>query len=239
MKALKIAICEDDKEQALQIAEFIQQHPNVKSHEIYHSADNLLKDYLCGKRHDLIFMDIKMDGLTGFQAAEEISAKYQDDKPLIAFTTSTISYAPRGYEVAWRYLVKPVNSETIHNCINQAIEELGRHVLLVKTKDGATRSVNLNNIIYIDVNYNEVTIHTLDETYKTKMTLKAVVEKLPPNNFVQPHRCYYVNLAFVTGFKGKDLTMSNGDIIPFGKNKKADFLESLSIFLGGDDYKLN
>lgn len=235
---MKIAICEDDKEQALQTAKFIQQHPNVKLHKIYYSAVSLLEDYFCGKRYDLIFMDIKMDGIDGFQAAQNINRQYQNDKPLIAFTTSATDYAPFGYEVAWRYLVKPVNSENIHKCINQAIAELGRHIILVKTNDG-TRNVDINRVIYIDVNHGAVTIHTVDETCITKMTLKAATEKLPPNCFAQPHRCYYVNLAHVTGCKGKYITMSNKDEIPLAKNKKADFFESLSIFIGGDDYKLN
>jgi DNA-binding LytR/AlgR family response regulator len=228
---LRIAICEDVAEQALQIAEFVLQHPSTKTYDIYYSADDLLNAYSEGNRYDLIFLDIQMDGQNGFQAAEIINSQYQDEKPLIAFVTSATSYAPQGYEVAWRYLVKPVNSDTIHRCIYQAESELNKNVIFVKTKNGNI-GIGIKSIIYIDVNYGTVTIHSTGDVFITNMTLKTVSDMLPKGIFVQVHRCYYVNLAHVTGYEGKYIKMSNGDTVSFGKNNKNDFIQALSLYLG-------
>ena len=201
---MRIAICEDDKGHAVQIEKFVLQHPNTKSNKVYYTADSLLTDYSSGIRYDIIFMDIQMDGVNGFQAAYEINKKYPDDKPLITFTTASSNYATMGYGIAWRYLVKPISLDIIHDCINQAVTELKRHIFLVKTKNG-TESIDIKNIIYFDVNHGTVTIHTDGKIYVTKMTLKSVAEKLPSTAFFQAHRCYYVNLAHVSGFEGMSL----------------------------------
>ena len=222
-------------EQAGKIAQFVREHPDTIYHQVYYSADELLSDYAAGQWYDLIFLDIQMPGTTGFEAAQIIREKYFEKTPLITFVTSAQNYAPEGYGIAWRFLVKPVDIEMIHRLINLAVSELKRHTLLIETTSGMTK-IAVKNIIFIEAISGFCEIHTDQATYKTRAALKSVAEMLPENLYTQTHRSFYVNLSHVISYKGSVIVMAGGAKVPIGKNRKAEFIQALTRYLRGDGH---
>jgi two-component system response regulator LytT len=121
---IKIAICEDEKEQQELLKVYINQifeELSIKYKlEILNSGEELLENYL--KDTDILLLDIQMGQINGMNTARKI--RTLDDKVEIIFITSLIEYALEGYEVrAYRYLIKPVKydnlKENIINCTKE------------------------------------------------------------------------------------------------------------------------
>ena len=110
MDMIKVVILEDDREQAELTESFLKQYAqtgnclfDVKS---FDSPLEFLETYRYDA--DLIFLDIRMPGMTGMDVAKEIRKK--DDSVTLIFITSLTQYAIEGYSVnAEDYIIKPIN----------------------------------------------------------------------------------------------------------------------------------
>ncbi len=121
---IKIAICEDEKDQQELLKAYIEQifkGLSVKySLDVFNSGEELLENY--PKDIDIVLLDIQLGEINGMDTARKI--RLLDNKVEIIFITSLIEYALEGYEVrAYRYLIKPVKyydlKEYIINCIKE------------------------------------------------------------------------------------------------------------------------
>jgi two-component system LytT family response regulator len=87
---------------------------------------------------DLIFLDIQMPKLTGFEMLEII-----DNPPVIIFTTAFDQYAIKAFEVnATDYLLKPFSEERFDDAINKAVKQVENKTGLDKKLDGLLRHID-------------------------------------------------------------------------------------------------
>ena len=86
---MRTAVCDDETEEAAETAARIRKHSSLHAIRVYGSATELIEDYRSGVRHDLLFLDIRMEGLDGFGAASVLREEFPNETPLIAFLTIT------------------------------------------------------------------------------------------------------------------------------------------------------
>jgi len=199
---MKIAICDDSDQDADKLRALIEEYPS-KNLEIttYSSAVALLADYSSGARHDLLFLDILMEGMNGFTAAERLHNDYRDEMPKIVFVTVTDLYALHGYNVeAIAYLIKPVDKESVLSKIGQVYNNL-KDVMFELHIEGETEIVRAKNVIYVSSENNNVVLHTKNGFFSVRKTLNELLSELPKCTFFQTHRCYIVNLAYVKDYR--------------------------------------
>lgn len=72
------------------------------------------------------------------------------------------------------------------------------------------------------------------EKIQIRGTLAELVEQLPANKFVQPHKSYLINLEHVDRMNKREIIMTNGELIPIGRSKSDSFDELLRKFMRGD-----
>jgi two-component system LytT family response regulator len=155
---------------------------------------------------DLIFLDIQMPRLNGFEMLELI-----ENPPSVIFTTAFDEYAMKAFEThAVDYLLKPIVKERfekaiqkwlqqapakeqtkVHELIETNIYEGYQHRIVVKD-NGLIRIIPASEIFYIEANDDYIKIVTKDGSYLKKSTLSHIEQTLDPQQFVRVHRSYMI-----------------------------------------------
>ncbi len=159
---------------------------------------------------DLVFLDIQMPDMTGFEVLEKL--RY---KPNIIFTTAYEQYAIKAFEnFSVDYLLKPIKEERLQQAIqklklfgklNQTIDMGGLQEIIrqlqappkmtalpIKTGDRISL-VRFENIVYLEAQDKYVFIYTIDgQKHLTDQSLSQLQEKLP-GQFYRIQKSYIIN----------------------------------------------
>ena len=185
---------------------------------------------------DLVFLDIQMPKLTGFEMLEVL-----EEKPEIIFTTAYDQFAIKAFELnAVDYLLKPYPMERLKESIDKAVEKIGSEkgdrksagLTLAKRPELSSplsrivvRKANSINIIPVDqVRYVEaqddyvMIYHSAGKALK-QQTMKFYENNLPKADFVRIHRAYIVKVDEIKRIEpyGKDnhlAILQSGDKLP-------------------------
>ncbi|MFA5817778.1 MAG: LytTR family transcriptional regulator DNA-binding domain-containing protein [Bacteroidales bacterium] len=188
---------------------------------------------------DLVFLDIQMPKLTGFEMLEVL-----EERPEIIFTTAYDQFAIKAFELnAVDYLLKPYHKERLKEAINKVVEKTGSgksdqksaSQLLSKRPEQSSpvsrivvRKANSINIIPVDqVRYVEaqddyvMIYHSTGKALK-QQTMKFYEDNLPKVDFVRIHRSYIVKVEEIKRIEpyGKDnhiAILHSGDKLPVSR----------------------
>jgi two-component system, LytTR family, response regulator len=200
---------------------------------------------------DLVFLDIQMPDLTGFDVIAEIGV---EKMPAFVFVTAYNEYAVRAFEVeAVDYLCKPFDRDRLAASLERAMRRLqlrntdaaenGVTALQDKTQRWVSRIpikekngiifVPVEGILWIEAADKYVELHTADRTYLARQTIQSLEESLDPKQFVRIHRSTIVRKAAVRGlhplFHGDYLMrLSNGTELTLSRNFRESFFTQMS-----------
>jgi len=158
---------------------------------------------------DLIFLDIQMPKLNGFEMLELL-----DTPPAVIFTTAFDEYALKAFEAhAIDYLLKPITKERFDKAMQKWLAQAGNHQTtkvdellqsniydgyqhrIVVKDNGLIRIIGEQDIFYLEANDDYIKIVTKDGSYLKKSTLGHVEQSLDPQQFVRVHRSYLVPVS--------------------------------------------
>lgn len=200
---------------------------------------------------DLVFLDIQMPDLSGFELIAEIGA---EKMPAVVFVTAYNEYAVRAFEVeAVDYLCKPFDRDRLSASLERAIRRLhlrnaeaaenGLGVLHDKTGPWLSRIpikerngiifVPVDGILWIEAANKYVKVHTVERTYLARQTIHSLEESLDSKQFVRIHRSTIVRKAAVRGlhplFHGDYLVrLNNGTELTLSRNFRESFFTQMS-----------
>lgn len=232
---IKIAICEDEKETQLLIEDQLDnilKNINIE-YEIqkYSSGEELLDSNL--KDIDILLLDIQMGQINGMDTARKI--RELSNKMEIIFITSLIDYVQEGYEVrAYRYLLKPIESEELKQHVITCIKEIetNKNKYIVIKNRSNTYKIYSNEIKYIEVQKKEMSIHTINKSFDVRYSLGKIEKDLNLDNFVRCHKSFLVNLSYVENIKLNIAILESGEEIPISRYRYKDVKEKFLKFLG-------
>ena len=113
---LNCAVVDDSKLQRLSIVKLINEHPSLKLVAQYNSSDEA-KYGLLSQQIDLVFLDIEMPRVSGFELLDNMT-----QKPQIIFVTGKTKYAFKAFDYdAIDYLRKPISKDRFFNAVHKAI----------------------------------------------------------------------------------------------------------------------
>lgn len=191
---------------------------------------------------DLVFLDIEMPVMNGFELLEKIL-----HLPFsVIFITAFNQYALKAFRFnAVDYLVKPVDANDLVEAVAKAAKRVKPTAtqlsllqkqlrgepatrIAIPGQQGGISFIDLNDIIYSEAsnNYSKI-ILTDGNRFLISKTLKDVQEVLEEEHFLRVHRQYIINLNHVKQFNRNEgvLTMDNGDYIPIARNQKERLIE--------------
>lgn len=221
---IKIAICEDEKEQQdllkTHINQIFKDLPINYSLYTFNSGEELLKNY--PKDIDVFLIDIQLNEINGMDTARKI--RETDNKAEIIFITSLIEYAIEGYEVrAYRYLIKPVKYDDLKTHILNCIKEIdikNKHIII--KEQGNRIKLDISEITYIEVQKENITIHTLNKTYETKGTMNNIEKEINCSRFYRCHKSFLVNLEHIKSIKQYIAVLENSEEVPISRYRFKD-----------------
>jgi len=202
--------------------------------------------HLRTKACDLLFLDIEMPGMNGFQLLEALGPTPSQ----VIFTTAYDRFAVKAFKVnAIDYLLKPVQEDELLAALEKveaqhvggvgelpALEERMRK--LVHDLEGTARStariafstvhgldlVDADDIICCQSESNYTRVHlTGDKRILVSKTLREVEEQLPADRFLRVHHSYVAHLGHVRKYlrgDGGTLVMDNGMEVKVSRNRK-------------------
>jgi len=249
MEKIRAIIIEDEAPARELLLHMLKDHQEISV--IAECADgfNGLKE-IKEKKPDLIFLDIQMPKLTGFELIEVL-----DERPEVIFTTAFDQYAIKAFELnAIDYLLKPFSKErlgealvkatgkilrneksdsAINNLISTRPEEEGPITRIVIRKGSGIKIIPLTSVSYIGAEDDYVMIYYNEGKALKQQTMKYYEDYLPSSSFLRVHRSFIVNLEKITRLEpySKDnyvAVLSSGEKIPVSRSGYKSLRERLN-----------
>lgn len=207
----KVIIIDDEPLARSVVNEYLQKHTGM---EVVQECADGFEGLKAIQQHqpDLIFLDIQMPKITGFEMLELI-----DQPPAVIFTTAYDEFAIKAFEAhAIDYLLKPFSQDRFDKAIAKYTEqktENGKNTqeLLeaaahspaqnqrVVVKNGSKiKIIPVHDVFYLEAADDYVKIHTPEGYFLKNKTMNHFESTLDPQQFVRSHRSYIVNVQQIT-----------------------------------------
>ncbi len=205
MEPIRCMVIDDEPLAVEMVKNFILRTPFLELMNSYTDAVEALTA-VRSNAVDLLFLDINMPDLDGMSLAAMVP-----ESTRIIFTTAFKEYAFDSYGVnALDFLLKPINyarflksaekarqwfKMSSNRQVPESTPETKRNTLFLRI-DGELKQININQILYISGLKNYVMFYMEDQQRPlvTHLTMKAVEDMLPANDFMRVHRSYIVAL---------------------------------------------
>lgn len=241
---MKAIIIDDEPLARMMVKEYLQSYPDI---EILQECNDGFEGIKAIQLYqpDLIFLDIQMPKINGFEMLELI-----DQPPQVIFTTAFEEYAIKAFEtLAADYLLKPFSKERFDKAIQklktntanntQAIIETASQSPVqsnrIVVKDGGKiKIIPIAQIQYVEAADDYVKIHTADGVFLKKKTMQYFENSLQQQQFIRVHRSYIINTQLITRIDPHEkdshlVLLSTGARLPVSKAGYAKLKEMLGI----------
>lgn len=190
-------------------------------------------------RPDLLFLDVQMPKLDGFEVLELIDPAHL---PVVIFVTAFDQYATRAFDAhAVDYLLKPFDAARFERAVERARARLGDRKPLpdlapaqrerIVVKDGSRiHVIPIGKLDYVEAQDDYVALHSEGKSYLKQQPIAAVEAQLDPARFVRIHRSAIVNLERIARVEpyAKDsriAILTDGTRLPVSRAGYARLLE--------------
>ncbi len=213
---IKTLIIEDEAPARRLLQEFLKEYPEVEVLEEctdgFEGAKKILE-----LKPDLIFLDVQMPRINGFEMLELLRG---EDMPLIIFTTAFDEFAIKSFEYnTCDYLLKPISQERFEKAVNKAIEKLkdknnlrpdmnrivdealggGKYLDRIVISSGSNiHVIYCDDLLCLEASDDYVIVHTAEDQWVKKQTLKFYEEKLDPAEFMRVHRSFLIKASAIS-----------------------------------------
>lgn len=232
---IRIALCDDNKEDMLQlhqkIIEWYRENSKNQSVSITEYSDSVYLSSVidAGDSHDVFFLDVEMPKVDGFQLADKIRNKLP--AAIIVFLTSHSELAPDGYKFrALRYVSKLVLSQKLPEALEAAQKEfsaLESGYLVVPHYTDALR-IPYNEILYVQHILRSSQIYTLRQgVIKDNRGLKTIYSVIGDKRFIYIDRSTFVNIDFIRELKGNEIILRTGESLAISRPMLANVKETI------------
>jgi DNA-binding LytR/AlgR family response regulator len=230
---LKIAICDDEQIVCADIEKIIldfQKESGIHLEvEVFYSGIDLYKFIENEYAFDLIFLDIEMKGLNGIQIGSKIRNELENYITKIVYISSKDNYDRQLFEVQpMHFLPKPVEKEKVIADIKLALKILGKRSNVFSYKIGhSVHKVPIKDILYFESLDREIKLVTIKGAVCFYSTMEAVLSQVSSHQFIQIHRSYIINYAYVSKFRYEEVLMLNGEHLLISQRRRRDVRDLL------------
>ena len=225
---LTCIIVDDSPMQRLAVSKLVTTHKNLSLIGEYSNAIEA-KQGIKKEEVDLIFLDVEMPIINGFDFLESLIKR-----PQIILITGKPDYALKAFEYdITDYLQKPISPTRFDFSVKRAVsryeQKHGIHNdeehIFVKS-NLKKRKVILNNIKWIKALGDYIKLVSDEANIIVLSTLTAFESELPKDKFLRIHKSYIVNLDKIEKFSGKNVEVE-GKQLPLSRHKRQNLEKAL------------
>lgn len=241
----KVIIIDDEPLAQSIVVAYLKSHPEIS---IVATCENGFEGLKAIEewQPDLIFLDIQMPKINGFEMLELI-----DNPPAIIFTTAFDAYAIKAFEAsAVDYLLKPFTRERFDDALakwkkqyapnaEKKIADLmqkqpDEQLRIVVKEKGEIRIIPTTEVVYLEAYDDYVKIHTSDGYHLKKKTMAHYESALSSTQFIRIHRSFIINLDALSKIEtfeknSYQATLTNGAKIPVSRTSYAQLKSTLGL----------
>lgn len=226
---LNCIVVDDSSIQRILVTKLVESHPNLSLVGEFSNAVET-KNCLATKHVDLLFLDIEMPVINGFNLLDGLK-----DKPQTIFITSKAEYAVKAFDYdATDYLQKPITKERFNSAVKRALdmhqlrkdslEEEGEHIFIKSNLKKL--KIYTAKIKWIEAYGDYVKIVTDDDNHLVLSTMKSFEQDLSKEKFIRVHKSFIINIDKIEKFNSKFAEIGVTKI-PLSRNKKEDLAKAL------------
>ena len=209
----KVLIIDDEEAARVLIREYLAGYEQLEV--IGECSDGLVAVSSINRLEpDLIFLDIQMPGLNGFQVIREMV-----HVPQIIFTTAYDQYALKAFDSnAIDYLLKPYTKERFNQALAKVLmrESQNTQQILALAENAAAAhsganyyerillesgnkmiSLSIHDIIYLEAEKDYTKVFTEQKNYLSNFGIGVLEQRLKPSVFIRIHRSFIVNINYI------------------------------------------
>ncbi|MFL5753951.1 MAG: LytR/AlgR family response regulator transcription factor [Bacteroidia bacterium] len=194
-------------------------------------------NFLRNNRTDLIFLDIEMPEISGFEMLEQLTSV-----PQIILVTSKRDYAVEAFEYdVTDFILKPIDYDRFAKAVLKAKGYHEAESQLRSTdndffikRDSKLMKVDLSTILYVEALADYVNFHMDDpnpaeQRFTVLTTMKSVESKLPFRDFCRVHRSYIIRIDKIKSISDKFVLVADR-FVPVSRANKEVLLKKLKVF---------
>ncbi len=195
-------------------------------------------EFIDSLKPDLIFLDVQMPGMTGFDVLDDIN-----HDPHVIFTTAYDQYAIRAFEKnAVDYLLKPLDKERFELAVKRALERMrleqnnvgemlrnmkaenrtsyDSHIFVQKSEK--LINLSIDEIMFLEASGDYTILTTKADQFVSSSGIGKLEEILNPDTFIRVHRSTIININFLKEIEkhfngGMIVKMQNGKSFPVSR----------------------
>ncbi|WP_422091290.1 LytR/AlgR family response regulator transcription factor [Tenacibaculum ovolyticum] len=218
------------------IMEYCEMLPAMQLQKNCYSALEAL-EYLNTNEVDLIFLDLNMPKLKGFEFLKTLTLP-----PKVIVTTAYSEFAIEGYELnITDYLLKPYSFERFLKAVNKVNDTLNTNKEAAIPKQESKESTNnqiflkqqnshiqvaVKTILYIEASGNYTKVFTTTDTITVRGKISDILALLSENDFLQVHKSFAIATKHIQRIEGNRIHIAN-TVVPIGKLYKVNVNELL------------
>lgn len=217
------AIAIDDEPKALEVVSMLAKKvPFLSLKNTFTDAFQAIP-YLKQHKVDLMFLDIKMPDISGFEFLDTLSKK-----PKVIFTTAYSEYAVDAFDAdAIDYLMKPFSLARFSKACNKVLETLesegGALYESFFLKTGLEdEKVYFSSIEYVVSQGNYMEYFTTEKKLLSRQTIQEALQSLPADQFIRIHRSYIVSVKHIQKVTRNSVWVNKVEI-PVGASYESAF----------------
>lgn len=230
----KCYIVDDDAHAVQALERNIKKFPDLALIGSSTDPQEALRQINEGEKPDIVFLDIEMPEMSGMEFADLLPKHIA-----IVFVTAYIDQGHNAFEKdAVDFVLKPYTFERFVKAVRKAqtflqkINPLVQHaandkVYIEQGLHGKMIQLSLADIRYIEAADHYTRIHTTTEQHLTKLTMAALMLKLPQSTFIRVHRSYIVNFQFITTIDKQNIMLNGGVLLPLAASYREEVLNKL------------